>query len=93
VYSCGEVPLNAVVGGTDLGKQLFIGRTVIDSGISLGETSRHEKIDLPEQRISDTQLIGQIQYKDKYLSVLWNGKKYTYQLYEVLMVKIKPMSL
>jgi len=69
VYSCGEVPLNAVVGGTYSGKQLFVGRTVIDSDISLGETAMHEKIDLPEQRVSDTQFIGEIQCKDGYICV------------------------
>ena len=93
VYSCGEVPLNAIVGGTFVDKQLFIGRTVVDNDISLGETSEHEKINLPEQRVSDTQFIGEIQDKDGYLSVPWDGKEYTYQLYEVLMMKTKPMSL
>ena len=93
VYSCGEMPLNAVVGGTFVKEQLFIGRTVIDSDISLGKTSKDEKINLPEERVLNTQLVGSIMCRDKCLSVPWDGKKYTFQLYEVLMAKLRPRSL
>ena len=93
VYSCGEVPLNAVAGGKFMDNKIFIGRTVIDSDISLGKTSKDEKINLPDERVSNTQLIGEIKCRDKCLCVPWGNKIYTYQLYEVLMMKMKPKTL
>ena len=93
VYSRGDIPPNAVVVGYYKSEKIFIGRTVIDSDISLGRTWNHDRINLPEDRVSNTQLVGKLQYGNGCLYVPWNNKEYLYQLYEVLMVKTRPKSL
>ena len=93
VYSRGDVPPNAAVVGHYKNEKIFIGRTVIDSDISLGRTRNLDRINLPEDRVSNTQLVGKLQYANECLYVPWNSKEYLYQLYEVLMVKIRPKSL
>ena len=60
VYSDGEVPHNAVVGGTDSSKDVYIGRTVTGSDISTGKTWQSEPINLPPGRVANMQLVGNV---------------------------------
>ena len=90
MYSGGEVPLNAVIGGYFLKESIFVGRTLVDSNNSFESTSSDED-NLSKE--SNAQLIGGIECKEKCLRVAWNGKSHTFQYYEVLMMKMRPKSL
>ena len=88
-YSCGDVPLNAVVGGYFLKEPIFVGRTLIDSDNSF----ENDEDNLAKESASNAQLVGGVECKEKCLRVAWNGKRHTYQFYEVLMMKMRPKSL
>ena len=92
-YSRGEIPPNAAEVGCYKNEKIFIGRTVADGDISLGRTRHLDKISLPEDTVSNAQLVGKIMNTYQCLYVPWDGKEYFYQLYEVLMVKMRPKSL
>ena len=93
VYSRGKIPTNAAVVGYHNNERIFVGRTVVDSDILLGMTWHLDKINLPEDAVSNTQLVGKLQHCYDCLHVPWDHKEYLYQLYEVLMVKMRPKSL
>ena len=93
MYCRGEIPPNAAVVGYHNDEKIFIGRTVVDGDISLGRTWYLDKINLPEDTVSNTQLVGKLMYTYECLYVPWDSKEYLYQLYEVLMVKMRPKSL
>jgi len=93
VYSNGEVPCNAVVGGSDSSKDVYIGRTVTGSDISTGKTWQGMPINLPQGRYANMQLVGKVFPDHKCLYVPWDGNEYIYPTYEVLMMKMRPNSL
>ena len=93
VYSRGQIPPNAAAVGYHNNERIFIGRTVVGSDISLGRTWHLDKINLPENAVSNSQLVGKLQHCYDCLHVPWDHKEYLYQLYEVLMVKMRPKSL
>ena len=93
MYCRGEIPPNAAAVGYFNNEKIFIGRIVIDGDISLGRTWSHGKINLPEDVASNTQLVGTLLHNYECLYVPWDSKEYLYQLYEVLMVKMRPKSL
>ena len=92
-YCRGEIPPNAAAVGNYNNEKIFIGRTVADSDISLGRARYLDKISLPEDTVSNTQLVGKIMHTYQCLYVPWDSREYFYQLYEVLMVKMRPKSL
>ena len=95
VYSNGEVPANAlVVDGLAEDNTLYVGRTVTGSDIISTATAWHKvPINIPYERVANTQLLGKVEPSRRCLYVPWNGKEYRYQSYEVLMLKMRPKSL
>lgn len=93
MYCRGEIPANAAAIGYYNNERIFIGRTVANSDVLLGRTRFLDKISLPEDTVSNTQLVGKIMYTYQCLYVPWDSKEYLYQLYEMLMVKMRPKSL
>ena len=93
-YSHGEVPPNAVPGGTTKDCEcLYIGRTVTNSDVTVGKTTQFNPIRLPHSKVTNTQLVGKIHCSHRCLYVPWDGKEYHYPSYEVLMRNFMPKSL
>ncbi|XP_065898031.1 uncharacterized protein [Dysidea avara] len=92
VYSNGEVPSNALIGNKRR-DGLYVGRTVTGSDISTATTWQKVPINLPHERVANTQLLGKIHCSHRCLYVPWDGKEILYQSYEVLMLKMRPKSL
>ena len=87
VDSQGKVPRNAVVGGHgEFACLYFIGRTVTGSDPSVGTSCKDTPINLPDKRVSNTQLVGKIDRGCGSLCVAWNGEEYYYNTYEVLVL-------
>ena len=93
-YSDGDVPSTAIPGGaTEDDEELYIGRTVTNSNVMVGKTRQGQPINLPNARVTTTQLVGKIHGSHRCLYVPWDGKEYIYSSYEVLMGKFRPKSL
>ena len=77
LYSHASVPPNAAVGGYYNDEQLFIGRTALGSDISLGKRRYSDnEINLPEDRVTNTQLVGKIQCSYGGLCLPWDEEEY-----------------
>ncbi|XP_065907124.1 uncharacterized protein [Dysidea avara] len=95
VDSQGRVPQNAVIAGCEgFALMYYVGRTITGSDLSVGKDRFHDAINLPDDRVANTQLLGKID-KRHGLCVAWNGYEYYYQQYEVLVLrkKFSPKSL
>jgi len=92
LYFDGEVSSNAIKANTSY-ESLYIGRTVTASDISKAATWEDVPINLPPERVANTQLIGHVNSRHKCMYVPWDGKEIIYQSYEVLMLKLRPKKL
>ena len=94
-YSDGNVPPNAIPAGRIAkdGNNVYIGRTVTNSDITVGKTWLHVSIRLPHDKVTNTQLVGKINCDRRCLYVPWDGKEYIYPSYEILVRNFKPKSL
>ena len=95
VDSQGRVPRNAVtVSCKGFALMHYVGRTVTGSDLSVGKDWFHDAINLPDDRVANTQLLGKIDRRHG-LCVAWNGYEYNYQQYEVLVLRkiFSPRSL
>jgi len=83
VDSRGNVPRNAVIAGRGKFARLYyIGRKITGSDPSVGEDHNDAPINLPDNRVGYTQLVGKVDGDN--MCVAWNGSEYYYQKYEVL---------
>ena len=96
VDSRGKVPRNAVIAGRgEFARLYYIGRTITGSDPSVGEDYSDAPINLPDDRVANTQLVGKIDSGRGSMCVAWNGNEYYYQKYETLVLRkrFSPKSL
>jgi len=84
--SWGNVPQNAVIAGCgEFARLFYIGRTITGSDPSVGEDYNDAHINLPDNKVANTQLVGKVDGGN--MCVAWNGTEYYYQKYEVLVLR------
>ena len=70
--SWGNVPQNAVIAGCgEFARLFYIGRTITGSDPSVGEDHNDAPIDLPDNRVPNTQLVGKVDGGNNVCCVEW----------------------
>eukprot|EP00118_Oscarella_pearsei_P006231 m.28299 g.28299 ORF g.28299 m.28299 type:complete len:403 (+) comp30672_c0_seq2:89-1297(+) len=88
-----RVPRNAVRAGDQGGEIGYVGRTVPGFDLSSSRTWTGVPIGLPYSRPPETQLVGKIFPSHPCLYVPHNGLEFIFKEYEVLVGKLRPLSL